>query len=261
MATYTQIQEWTSPLRNLAMGVSLAAFILVPPVAPFATHINTQPIRESIEILATIPDGTVDRRTLYYSTRHGLSSSTSGLPSPTLINYSEGFESDNISHKLREISGLPIEMLASLSGVSHMGYYKWLNGGGYSSEHVARLTKLLNTFQILHDTQIPNLRAFLETVGPLGKPIDLLTSGDFDVVIGLALRSSSTLKVLPTLSEKMRRVSGLPGRFRPASKLGWNTSGITNIEREDALDSLSPGPLANEVVIVDDNIDGEISES
>lgn len=256
MTTYTQISEWTAPLRTLAIGASLAAFILVPVTAPITSHVEVQPIQESVEILTTIPDGAVDQRTLYYSTSHGLSTSASGLLLSTLTNSGEEFESTNMSHRLREISGLPVDILAALAGVSHVGYHKWLNGGGVTSEHIARLTKLVDTFQILRNTQIPNLRAFLETAGPLGKPIDLLISGDFDAVIGLALRSSSAFKVLPTISEEMRRASHLAGRFRPANKLGWNTPRVTDTEREDALDHLSPGPLPNEVIIVDDTDEG-----
>jgi hypothetical protein len=155
----------------------------------------------------------------------------------------EEFQKNNLPQMVREISGLPVDVLADLVGVSRVAYHKWLASGGVKPENVAQLTRLLDTFQTLRNLHIPDLRVFLESVGPSGKPLDLLASGDIHTVIGLALRLSSQPRVPSTLSDEARQTSGLTGWVRPAKKLNWNAPQLTGSEREDALDLLSPRPL------------------
>jgi hypothetical protein len=152
----------------------------------------------------------------------------------------EGLKENNLPKMLLEISGLPVETLADLVGVSRNAYYKWFRSGGVKPEHVAQLTKLLDTFQTLRNLRLPNLRSFLESDGPSGKPLALLAAGDIHAVIGLALRSASQQKVSSIISEEARQVSGIPGWVRPAKKLSWKTPPLEGDAREDALLSKIP---------------------
>jgi hypothetical protein len=253
MSIYSaQAQEWTQSLRNMtAIGASIATLVLVPPAFP-VIPIATPPARQvHIKIITTIPDGIVDPRTLYFSTSQGLN--TGIYFAPSKLDKNEEFQKNNLPQMVREISGLPVDTLADLVGVSRVAYHKWLASGGVKPENVAQLTKLLDAFQTLRNLHVPDLRVFLESVGPSGKPLDLLASGDIHAVIGLALRSSSQSRVPSTLSDEAHQTSGLTGWIRPAKKLNWNAPQLTGSEREDALDLLSPRPLPNEVFVVDDN--------
>ncbi len=253
MSAYNaQVQEWTPSLRNMtAVGASIAALILIPPVLPNIPIAYSPVQQEYSKIFTTIPDGIVDLRTLYFSTSQGIN--TGIYLAPGKLDKNEEFQKNNLPQMVREISGLPVDTLADLVGVSRVAYHKWLASGGVKPENVAQLTKLLDTFQTLRNLHIPDLRVFLESVGPSGKPLDLLASGDMHAVIGLALRSPSQPRVPSTLSEEARQTSGLTGWVRPAKKLNWNTPQMTGSEREDALDLLSPRPLPNEVFVSDDN--------
>lgn len=253
MTVYTQVKEWTQPLRNLTVGVSMAVLVLTPSAPSFTPSVNPRILEERVEIIATMPDGNsnnIDSRTLYYRTSQGLNSVTYLT---SVEQKEEGLERTNIPQMLREMSGLSVTALADLVDVSHTTYHKWLVGGGINPDHISRLTMLLDTFQVLRNLRIANLREFLETTGPHGKPLDLLTSGDFNAVIGLALRASSRFNAPPTISSEARKASGLPSRFRPARKLDWDITRMTGIEREEALDRLSPRPVPDEMVPVDNS--------
>ena len=252
MSTYNaQIQEWTQPLRNMTIiGTSIATLVLIPIDAPFALITAHQPVREHVDVVTTMPDGCIDLATLQYRTSQGL---TTGV-SPTHIEQDEEeFKANNLPKVLHEISGLPVETLAGLIGVSRNAYHKWLRSGGIKPEHVAQLTKLVDTFQTLRNLHIPDLRSFLENADRSGKPLDLLASGDIQAVIGLALRSVSQHKVSSSVSEDARQVSGTTGWVRPAKRLNWKTSRLEGDEREDALDRLSPRPVPGEVIVADDS--------
>lgn len=251
MSTYSsQVQTWTQPLRCMAVGSSITAFMLVPTGFPILPSTKPFVRQEQSKIVSTIPDGLVDPRTLRFSTSQGLNTGlyiALGKPDKN-----EELQKSNLPHMVREISGLPVEMLADLVGVSRMAYHKWLSRGGVKPENVAQLTRLFDTFQTLRDLRIPDLRGFLESVGPSGKPLDLLVSGDVHAVIGLALRWPSQLRIPTSLSDEARQASGLPGWVRPAKKLNWSAPQMTESEREDALDLLSPRPLPHEVFVIDD---------
>jgi hypothetical protein len=234
-----------------AIGASIATLILVPPVLP-VIPITTFPVRqERIKIITTIPDGFIDPRTLYFSTSKGLNTGIHLVPGN--LDKNEEFRKNNLPQMVREISGLPVDILADLVGVSRVAYHKWLASGGVKPENIAQLTKLFDTFQTLRNLHIPDLRVFLESAGPSGRPLDLLASGDIHAVIGLALRSSSQPRISSTLSDEAHQTSGLTGWIRPAKKLNWNAPQLTGLEREDALDLLSPSPLFDETLVIDDN--------
>jgi hypothetical protein len=185
----------------------------------------------------------IDLSTLQYRTSQGL---TTGVSLISIEQDEEGLKDNNLPKMLHEISGLPVETLAELIGVSRNAYYKWLRSGGVKPEHVAQLTKLLDTFQTLRNLRLPHLQSFLESDGPSGKPLALLASGEIHAVIGLALRSASQQKVSSKITEEARQVSGTPGWVRPAKKLHWKSPQLEGDAREEALDRLSLGPIPQE---------------
>lgn len=249
MSTYTPVRDWLDPLRSLALGASMASVFLVPSTGYITIQVDQLLVQKKVDLLTTIPDGAFiperafDLRTIHFPTRSGL-----GTPfSPTPMKPSEDkIESDNIPHVLRDISGLPVETLASLAKVSRNAYYKWLDGRGVTDEHITRLTELLNTFHTLHSLCGSGLKEFLETAGPAGRPIDLLISGNSSAVIGLALRPVSMPIDSPSVSQAARQVSGLSGWLRPTAKLRWGAPHLTNLERDEALNRFSPRSLVNE---------------
>jgi hypothetical protein len=252
MSAYSsQVQEWAQSLSRMAVGSSIAALMLVPTGFPIIPSTRPSVRQDPIKIVTTIPDGVVDPRTLQFSTSQGLNTGIYLMLSK--LDKNEELQKSNLPQMVREISGLPVDILADLVGVSRMAYHKWLSSGGVKPENIAQLTRLFDTFQTLRNLHIPDLRGFLESVGPSGKPLDLLASGDVHAVIGLALRSPSRLRVSSNLSNEARQVSRLTGWVRPAKKLNWNAPQMTESEREDALDLISPRPLPNEVFVIDDS--------
>jgi hypothetical protein len=241
MSTYTlPIREWVEPLRNLSPGTSMAAFFLIPAARYPVVLIEQQPIHSEIGFVVTFTDGFAGLRPLFSST-------SSGLETPafekTAQQTNDTIELDRIPHLLREMSSLPVETLASLAHVSRNAYYKWLDGRGVSEEHAKRLTELFDAFRIIRDLRGPALKEFLESPGPAGKPIDWLTAGRHDVVIGLALRPLPNHEDTISISKVARDISGLPGWARPATRLNWGAPHLSSVELDRALDRLSPRPL------------------
>ena len=190
MSAYTlPVREWVDPLRNLALGTSVADFFLVPAASYSVLVIEQHPLRSEIGFVITYTHGFASSHPLFEPT-------SSGLEFPTVQKTTEQtndtIELDRIPHLLREMSGLPVETLASLAKVSRNAYYKWLDGKGVSDEHAKRLMELLDAFRTILDLRGPALKEFLETPGPAGRPIDLLAAGKHDIVISLALRPLPT---------------------------------------------------------------------
>src|SRR6266849_10121898 len=240
MSTYTSpIPQWVDPLRNFTLGTSVAALFLVPTASYTVLVVEQQPVHSGIEFVVTLTDGFASSRPLFSAT-------SSGLETPTFqkttqqTNYK--IELDRIPHILRDMSGLPVETLASLAHVSRNAYYKWLDGKGVSEEHAKRLTELLDTFRTIHDLRGPAFKEFLEAPGPAGRPIDLLAAGRYDVVIGLALRPLPNHEGTNNISKAARDISGLSGWARPAVRLNWGAPHLSSVELDRALDWLSPRP-------------------
>jgi transcriptional regulator with XRE-family HTH domain len=244
MSTYTPpVREWVDPLRNLALGISMASLFLVPTGSYPIPLVEQKPAQSEIDFIVTLPDGFVDLRTIYYRTPFG-------LETPVLretVQHINEIQRDSIPHILRDMSGLSLETLASLAHVSRNAYYKWLNGKGVSDEHAGRLTELLDTFRTISDLRGSNLKEFLETSSPAGRPIDLLTAGKNDVVIGLALRPLSDHIDTVSVSNAARDLSGLPGWARSAVKLNWGAPRLSAAELDSALDRLSPRAQSSQV--------------
>jgi len=231
MSTYTSpIPQWVDPLRNFTLGTSVAALFLVPTASYTVLVVEQQPVHSGIEFVVTLTDGFASSR----------------LETPTFQKTTQQtndkIELDRIPHMLRDMSGLPVETLASLAHVSRNAYYKWLDGKGVSDEHAIRLTELLDTFRTIYDLRGPALKEFLEASGPAGRPIDLLIAGKNDVVIGLALRPLPVHIDSDSVSKAARDISGLSGWVRPAARLNWRAPHLSASELDRALDRLSPRP-------------------
>jgi len=240
MSTYTlPIREWVDPLRNLALGISVAPFFLVPTASYPVLVIEQQPVHSEIGFVTTYTYGLASSRPLFDATSSGLETPTF---QKTTQQTNDKIELDRIPHVLRDMSGLPVETLASLAHVSRNAYYKWLDGKGVSDEHAKRLTELLNTFRTIRDLRGPALKEFLEAQSPPGRPIDLLATGKHDVVIGLALRPLPAHIDSDSVSKAAREISGLSGWARPAVRLNWRGHHLSDVELERALDRLSPRP-------------------
>src|SRR6266699_3574743 len=205
MSTYTlPIPQWVDPLRNLTLGTSVAAFFLVPAASYPILVIEQQPVRSEIGFVVTSTDGFAGLRPLFGATSSGLETPTF---QKTTQQTNDKIELDRIPHLLRDMSGLPVETLASLAHVSRNAYYKWLDGKGVSEEHAKRLTELLDTFRTIHELR------------PLPDHID---SGN--------------------VSKAARDISGLSGWARPAVRLNWRAPHLSASELDRALDQLSPRP-------------------
>lgn len=246
MSTYTPtVREWVDPLRNLALGISMASLFLVPTAGYPVPLVEQQPVQSEIDFVATLPDGFIDLRTIYYRTPFGLETPVL----PEIVKHADDkIERDSIPHTLRDMSGLSIETLASIAHVSRNAYYKWLDGKGVSDEHSSRLTELLDTFRTISDIRGSNLKEFLETSDPAGRPIDLLIADKNDVVIGLALRPLSDHIDTDNVSNVARDISGLPGWIRPTVKFNWGAPRLSDAELDLALDRLSPRAQSNQIV-------------
>jgi hypothetical protein len=234
----------------MPVGMSIATFFLVLPTGSPVVWVKQESAQKTIDPItivsdrAFMPGGAFDIPIVHLSTPFRLAPPRLSMP---MYPIEVKVESDNLPQILRDITGLPIETLASLANVSRNAYYKWLDGRGVSDEHISRLTELLDTFRTLHDLLGSSLREFLETPGPAGRPIDLLANGDSRAVIGLALRPLAKPEDSSGVSDVARRISGLPGWLHPPVKLSWGTPHLTDSERDDVLDQLSPTPLFSKV--------------
>lgn len=249
MSKYTSVSEWGEPLRNLALGVSIASFFLIPPSSPII--MNNQRSLQKVTIVEALPDGIPDLHRVHFCTSHGLDTPTILLHNQQL---DDKIENQNLPYVLRNITGLPVETLASLAGVSRNAYYKWLDGGGVNEEHVEHLKELLDVFRTLQKIRGADLKEFLETPGINGKPIDMIVAGKSSVVIGLALHSSASLSPVSNLSDVAQNISGLSGWMRPVARLNWGAPQLTGAEQEIALDQFSPRAVSDSVAL-DSNID------
>lgn len=153
--------------------------------------------------------------------------------------------------RLREISGLPVAMLAQLAGVSRVTYHNWLKGEGISETNISRLAGLLEALRELREIRSEELGEFLETPGELGSPIELLQHGDTDAVLGLALRPANTVASPPVVADDIWTVSGLEGWIRPTVSLNWGAPRLTDAELERVLLGANPRPWMGEDIVID----------
>ncbi len=243
MSASFQIQEWTTPLRDLAMGASIAVCILIPTGITLSQPVVAQAQPEAAELVTVAPDGVLDARFAFYRTKHGLET-----PTYTQIDIQvvEKEADEDILDDLRKLSGIPLETLTHIAGVSRNAYYKWARGGSIRPDNFERLAELRDAFRILRDVKGSEVRDFLESPGPAGRPIDLLASGYTNEVVGMAFRSRA-LPIAPfPLSPEARHRMGLPGRFNAAPRLAWNKTATFDEGHRDAWEFARPSIIMSQ---------------
>jgi hypothetical protein len=238
--------SWDETLRDLAAGASIAATMLIP-FGLRATASTQRHLVYDKEILpvTTIPDGMLDLQVAFWRTPYGVERLVGAadtmvpvMSAPPVT--ARVHETRYLPLELRVVSGLPVDILARLVGVSRMRYHEWLRGAGISDTKAARLVDLLATFRTLQTLRGPDLRTFLETHGPAGQPLTLLERGDSAAVIGLALRAPMLANTAPVVSDAAHRTSDVPGWVRPARRLAWEPPSQSDETRADARARVSP---------------------
>lgn len=94
------------------------------------------------------------------------------------------------AEELRQLTGLTVDRLADLAGVSRQSYHSWLRGNPIASEReerVLRLTSLVQAASAQHGRG-DTLRHWLlsPVVGTTRSPFDLLIDGDEEAFLGLS---------------------------------------------------------------------------
>lgn len=145
------------------------------------------------------------------------------IPVETEILWARTPEGDAAA-RIRELTGLQIEKLAELFGVSRGAYYNWLSGTRPRGDHRDRL---LFAQQLLEEAarilgEPREVGAWLISPSPASGrvPIDLLKNGQYDLCRSLLTRSGVKRKALPVrtkrrlggedLRAEMRRISPAP---------------------------------------------------
>lgn len=108
------------------------------------------------------------------------------------------------AERLREISGLKVERLAEIFGVSRTTYYKWLSGSLLDDGHREHLLEVLSLVeeaaQRLGSPGATNTW-LLTPVSPGGKkPIDYLTAQQYNTFRGFLLRAQAGREVFRPLA-------------------------------------------------------------
>lgn len=130
----------------------------------------------------------------------------------------ERYSSQLQAQRLREISGLTIEQVASIFGVSRVTLHKWLEGSQLSDRHREHLLEVLPLVEeTLQRTGSPNALStwLLTPVSPGGKkPIEYLSSRQYNTFRGFLLRQGAGRHLLhPPLS------LGITYRKRPQEEI------------------------------------------
>jgi transcriptional regulator with XRE-family HTH domain len=155
------------------------------------------------------------------------------LPQSNPEGQSDRYTSPLQAKRLRELSGLTIEQVANIFGVSRITFHKWMEGSQLSDRHREHLLEVLPLVEeALRRIGTPNtLSAWLLTpVSPGGKkPIDYLSSRQYNTFRGFLLRQGADHNLL-----------------RPPAPLGITYRERPREEIEDELARLHPGILLDE---------------
>jgi transcriptional regulator with XRE-family HTH domain len=158
---------------------------------------------------------------------------TRPLSQNTLEGQAERYSSQIQAKRLREISGLTIEQVANIFGVSRITFHKWMEGSQLSDRHREHLLEVLPLVEeALRRTGTPNaLSSWLLTpVSPGGKkPVDYLSSRQYNTFRGFLIRYGANQTLLsPPVS------LGITYRDRPREEV------------EDEMARLHPAILLDE---------------
>ena len=105
------------------VGASIATLLLVPSLLSLLSlHRISMLNKSKLRSLPQIPDGIVDFHTLHFSTSQGINTGIYLVSSK--LDKNEDLQKNNLPQMVREISGLPVDMLADLVGVSRIAYHK-----------------------------------------------------------------------------------------------------------------------------------------
>jgi|SRR5450755_304567 hypothetical protein len=100
--------------------------------------------------------------------------------------------SETPAEQLRAISGLEVEPLANIFGVSRTTYHKWINGSFPTRKHREHLLEVLSNVQIAVQrlgSQNATTNWLLTPLSATGKkPIEYLTMGQYSLFRGFLLR-------------------------------------------------------------------------
>ena len=158
--------------------------------------------------------------------------------SETLYNYLE----PGYAERLREISGLKVERLAEIFGVSRTTYYKWISGSPLHNTHREHLLEVLPLMEEAAERLgSPNTMNnwLLTPISPEGKkPVDYLASRQYSIFRGFLLKVRTGREI-----------------FRPLPSSSRVHQEISREEAEDARERLRPRAWRDE-----DDVDIPTSE-
>ncbi len=249
MQTAVPVQEWAQALRGFTLiGMSAATIILAQPVADTVVlteaHVGQHPSAAVLaEPLTSIPDGNDGLQVLLYRGPQGATQAQKARIASAENIPQDHSLSSRLASDLRHVSGLQVDELCEVIGVSRATYNNWQHGEGMRGTYRARVEDLISTFQTLRDIFGENVRAFVHESGPLGRPLALLKAGKSELVIGLALRPARGAAISSLVSEAARQQSRLPGWLRYGRRLGWQTPRLSADEFAAAAAQLNPSSV------------------
>lgn len=230
-------------LRSLPAG-SLAAVILIPQ-GPAATPA----LARCVHCILPENDGAMDGRVIFARDAIGVRGviQDSGTTVPqTIVEPSGVVDVSQLPSMLKRSTGLPIDMLAAIVGVTKVTYHKWLRGGGIAEESHERLQELAELLPTLLSFRA-DLRDFLKTPLAIGSPVELLAQRQDATVVGLALRHGVVAPLeLATSGAGLRQVRPLgtrPAINREALER-FAPRAITEVEAEPLEDESDIDPTA-----------------
>ncbi len=146
------------------------------------------------------------------------------------------------AERLREISGLKIERLAEIFGVSRTTYYKWMSGSPLHDIHREHLLEVLSLLeeasQRLGSPGATNTWLLTPVSPGEKKPIDYLTTQEYFIFRGFLLRVRTGREIFRPLAPSNRtykerspeEVESSLERLRPRA---WRDDDISDLDDEE----------------------------
>lgn len=248
MIASPEIREWGETLRGFAsVGMSVTQLFLVPPDNLSAPIPNIRSLRVHVEPVTSIPDGDVGLQVKYFRGQWGLTTFEEELTEGARENGGDVKSLEaKLAADLSTVTDLDIAEICQIIPVSRTTFYNWQRGQGISNKHLARVKELIALFRRLRSILDNNLSEFVHQYTPLGKPLDLLRAGETEAVIGLALRSNKTTRVVPAISAPARAQSNLPGWLRLGQRLSLELPRLSEKELLAAAARLNPPSIIDD---------------